>query len=75
MSDIDTFIIRCWWNRPSVPLGEDTDSVAVMQRGVGGIAKGQSGTYTVSDGKKIQKVTEVVTGTGSVVKAVSFHHR
>ena len=43
--------------------------------GVGGITKGQAVTYTLSDGKKIQKVTEVVTGTGSVVRAVSFLHR
>jgi len=49
--------------------------IAVMQRGVGGVTKGQAVTYTLSDGKKIQKVTEVVTGTGSVVRAVSFHHR
>jgi hypothetical protein len=28
-----------------------------------GITKGQTVTYTLSDGKKIQKVTEVVTGT------------
>ena len=46
-----------------------------MQRGVGGITKGQAMTYTLSDGKKIQKVTDVVTGTGSVVRAVSFLHR
>jgi hypothetical protein len=46
-----------------------------MQRGVGGITEGQTVTYTLSDGKKIQKVTEVVTGTESVVRAVSFQHR
>jgi len=46
--------------------------IAVMQRGVGGITKGQAVTYTLSDGKKIQKVTDVVTGTGSVVRAVSI---
>jgi hypothetical protein len=46
-----------------------------MQRGVGGIVKDQSVTYTLSDGKKIQKVTDVVTGTRSVVRAVSFQHR
>jgi hypothetical protein len=46
-----------------------------MQRGVGGITEGQEITYTLSDGKKIQKVTEVVTGTESVVRAVSFLHR
>jgi len=43
--------------------------------GVGGITKCQAVTYTLSDGKKVQKVTEVVTGTESVVKAVSFLHR
>jgi hypothetical protein len=43
--------------------------------GVGGITKDQAVTYTLSDGKKIQTVTDVVTGMGSVVKAVSFHRR
>jgi hypothetical protein len=50
-------------------------SIAIMQRGVGGVTKGQTVTYTLSDGKKIQNVTDVVTGTGSVVRAVSFQHR
>jgi len=49
--------------------------VTVMPRGVGGIVKGNSVIYTLSGGKKIQKVTDVVTGTGSVVQAVSFLHR
>ena len=49
--------------------------IATVQRGVGGITKGQTVTYTLSDGKKIQKVTDVVTGTESVVRAVSFLHR
>jgi len=43
--------------------------------GVAGITKRPSVTYTLNDGKKIQKVTDVVTGTGSVVRAVSFQHR
>jgi hypothetical protein len=51
------------------------ERIAVMQRGVGGVTKGQAATYVLSDGKKIQKVTEVVTGTGSAVRAVSFVHR
>lgn len=50
---------------------EAKQKIAVMQRGVGGIVKGQSVTYTLSDGKKIQKVTDMVTGTGSVVRSVS----
>jgi len=51
------------------------ERIAVMQRGVGGITKGQAATYTLSDGKRVQKVTDVVTGTGSVVRAVSILHR
>jgi hypothetical protein len=51
------------------------ERIAVMQRGVGGITKGTAVTYTLSDGKKIQKVTDVLQGTGSVVRAVSFHHK
>jgi hypothetical protein len=39
------------------------------------ITKSQTVTCTRSDGKKIQKVTEIVTGTESVVRAVSFLHR
>jgi hypothetical protein len=54
---------------------EIKERIAVMQRGIGGITKGQAATYTLSDGKKIQKVTDVVTGTGSVVRAVSFQHK
>jgi hypothetical protein len=40
--------------------------------GVCGITKDQAVTYTLSDGKKIEKVTEVMTGTESLVRAVSF---
>jgi uncharacterized protein DUF4384 len=54
---------------------EIKERIAVMQRGVGGITKGQAAIFTLSDGKKIQKVTDVVTGTGSVVRVVSFLHR
>ena len=51
---------------------EVKERITVMQRGVGGITKGQAVTYTLSDGKKLQKVTDVVTATGSVVRAMSF---
>ena len=54
---------------------EIKERIAVMQRGVVGVTKGTTVTYTLSDGKKIQKVTDVVTGTGSVVRAVRFLHR
>ena len=43
---------------------EIKERIAVLKRGVGGITKGQAVTYTLSDGKKNQKVTDVVTGQG-----------
>jgi NADH:ubiquinone oxidoreductase subunit D len=46
--------------------------LAVIQRGVGGVTKGQAVTYTLSDAKKIQKVADDVTGTRSMVSAVSL---
>ena len=49
--------------------------IQVLQRGVGGITKGRRVTYRLADGKSIKKVTDVVTGTGAVVRALSFHHR
>lgn len=49
--------------------------IGAIQRGVGGITKGQTAVYVLSDGRKIQKVTDVVSGTGSIVRSVSFQHR
>ncbi|MCZ6548575.1 MAG: CHAT domain-containing protein [Deltaproteobacteria bacterium] len=49
--------------------------ISFIQRGVGGITKGKPVTYSLSDGRRIEKVTEVVTGAGAVVRAVSFQHR
>jgi CHAT domain-containing protein len=54
---------------------EIKNRITIVQRGVGGIAKGKTVTYPLSDGKRIEKVTEVVAGTDSVVRALSFQHR
>ncbi|HEX9879827.1 MAG TPA: CHAT domain-containing protein [Candidatus Binatia bacterium] len=54
---------------------EIQQQIQVIQRGVGGITKGRQVTYRLADGKSIQKVTDMVTGTGAVVRAISFHHR
>ena len=43
-----------------------------IKRGVGGATKGQAVTYTLSDGKKIQKVREVMTGCGIGDKGSQF---
>ena len=51
------------------------DKIQLVQRGVGGISKGKAASYTLSDGQVIEKVTDVVSGTGAVVRAVSFKHR
>jgi hypothetical protein len=47
----------------------------IMRHGVGRITKESTMNYAHSFGKKIQKVTDVMTGTGSVVRTVSFQHR
>ncbi|HEX9878804.1 MAG TPA: DUF4384 domain-containing protein [Candidatus Binatia bacterium] len=47
----------------------------IAQRGLAVVAKGEPAAYSLSDGKRIRKVTEVVTGSGSVVRALSFQHR
>ncbi len=78
MSDIKGLLARMETGDEAVKQRasqEIKQRITVMQRGVGGVTKGQAVTYTLTDGKKIQKVTEVVTGTGSVVRAVSFLHR
>jgi CHAT domain-containing protein len=54
---------------------EIKNNITIVQRGVGGITKGKMVTYPLSDGKRIEKVTEVVAGTDSVVRAISFQHR
>ena len=55
--------------------GEIRQQIQIVERGVGGVAKGKTVSYPLSDGRMIQKVTEIVAGTGSVVRAVSFEHR
>ena len=50
------------------------ERVAVAQRRVAVLPKARR-SLALGDGKKIQKVTEVATGTESVVRAVSFVHR
>ena len=55
--------------------GEIKQRIGIVERGVGGVDKGKAVSYTLSDGRTIQKVTDVVASSGAVVRAVSFHHR
>lgn len=55
--------------------GEIKRQINIVERGAGGIAKGKTVSYPLSDGSTIQKVTEVVAGSGAVVRAISFEHR
>jgi hypothetical protein len=55
--------------------GEIRQRIGIVERGVGGVAKGKVVSYTLSDGRTIQKVTDVVAGSGAVVRAISFEHR
>jgi CHAT domain-containing protein len=54
--------------------GEIKQRIKIVERGVGGIAKGKSVSYPLSDGRLVRKVTEIVAGTGAVVRALSFRH-
>jgi S1-C subfamily serine protease/CHAT domain-containing protein len=45
-----------------------------LERGVGGISEGKAETFRLKDGKAIQNITNIVQGTGAVVRAVSFRH-
>ena len=51
------------------------ENLNVGTRGVGGVRPGAKVTTTTSDGKKIEKVSEVVTGKVKVVRKISFQHR
>jgi hypothetical protein len=55
--------------------GRIKERIAIVERGVGGVAKGKTVSYPLSDGRTIQKVTEIVAGSGAVVRAISFEHR
>lgn len=49
--------------------------IQIVERGVGGVSKVKTVSYPLSDGKLVQKVTDVVAGSGAVVRAISFEHR
>ena len=55
--------------------GEIKQRIKIVERGVGGVAKGKTVSYPLSDGRLVQKVTEIVAGTVAVVRAISFEHR
>ncbi|MEW6109632.1 MAG: CHAT domain-containing protein [Nitrospirota bacterium] len=50
------------------------NEIRSLERGVGGITEGKSKSFNLKDGKTIQSVTEIVKGTGAVVRAISFRH-
>ncbi len=50
------------------------EEIKIVERGVGGITEGKAKSFKLKDGKVIQSVTEIVRGTGAVVRAVSFRH-
>ena len=50
------------------------ERIIVLERGVGGITEGKAESFYLKGGKKIQRVTEIVKGKASVVRAISFRH-
>lgn len=50
------------------------NEIQLVERGVGGITEGKAKSFHLKGGKAIQSVTEIVKGTGAVVRAISFRH-
>ena len=53
--------------RPTAP--------APVTRGIGGIRKGRQKTVKLSDGRVVEQATDMLAGSGAVVRAVSFLHQ
>lgn len=47
---------------------------SIRARGIGRVTTGGKASFSLSDGKRIEKVTEVLKGRGAVVRKVSFNH-
>ncbi|MBI4848906.1 MAG: CHAT domain-containing protein [Nitrospirae bacterium] len=55
-------------------LNKVRSEIQFVERGVGGVTEGKAKGFHLKDGKSVQSVTEIVKGTGAVVRAVSFRH-
>ncbi|MFZ5519489.1 MAG: DUF4384 domain-containing protein [Candidatus Zhuqueibacterota bacterium] len=73
MPDID------WLLEKMEQAGADSLCAATLERtihtrGIGRITEGRKAGFSLSDGQQVEKVTEVVTGKGAVVRKLSFTH-
>jgi len=62
-------------NPSEEPYGQGTQSPSGQERDIAGVRPGAKFSFTTSDGKKIEQVSEVVTGKAKVVRRISFQHR
>lgn len=46
----------------------------IQARGIGRVTAGKKASFSLSDGKRVEKVTDVVKGKGAVVRKLSFNH-
>jgi len=68
-----------WLLEKMEQAGADTLYAATLEktiqtRGIGRITEGKKASFSLSDGKRVEKVTEVVMGKGAVVRKLSFNH-
>lgn len=73
MADVD------WLLEKMERAGADTQCAATLEkaiqtRGIGRITAGEKASFSLSDGKRVDKVTEVVMGKGAVMRKLSFNH-
>ncbi len=55
-------------------MSQATLTRAIRTRGISCITQGKKTSFSLSDGKRIEKVTEVIQGRGAVVRKLSFNH-
>jgi len=73
MADID------WLLEKMEQAGADSLCAATLEktihtRGIGRITEGKKASFSLSDGKRVEKVTDVVMGRGAVVRKLSLIH-
>lgn len=58
--------------RPEFDLNAE---MRMIERGIKGIDNGRMSRFVLSGGRQIQKASEIIKGTGAVVKTISFLHK
>lgn len=73
MADID-WLLEKMEKAGADSLYATTLEKSIQTRGIGRITEGKKASFSLSDGQRVEKVTDVVMGRGAVVRKLSFTH-